>query len=63
PVGDLTLKGFQHPVTAYNVLRLRDSGRITRNRTSTAPGEREDVTSGRCSGSQTAQQTGRSLPP
>jgi class 3 adenylate cyclase/CheY-like chemotaxis protein len=26
PVGELTLRGFQRPVTAYNVLRLRDSG-------------------------------------
>jgi class 3 adenylate cyclase len=25
PVGELALKGFQRPVTAYNVLRLRDS--------------------------------------
>jgi class 3 adenylate cyclase len=26
PVGELALKGLQRPVTAYNVLRLRDSG-------------------------------------
>ena len=26
PVGDLTLKGFQRPVTSYNVLRFRESG-------------------------------------
>jgi class 3 adenylate cyclase/CheY-like chemotaxis protein len=26
PVGELTLKGFQRPVTAYNVVRLRASG-------------------------------------
>ena len=26
PVGELTLKGFQRPVTSYNVLRLRGSG-------------------------------------
>jgi adenylate cyclase len=28
PVGDLSLKGFQRPVTAYSVLRLRD-GKVT----------------------------------
>jgi hypothetical protein len=26
PVGELALKGFQRPVSAHNVLRLRDPG-------------------------------------